>query len=101
AFITVGTMAIACACVWLWRKIYAASIGKLGENNLEKAELTWKNFREALGEKSDLLLILVAAAVVFIYVGILFFSSFFTYPEGVVGAFKAYAIWTKTGSKDH
>ncbi len=37
----------------------------------------------------------------FVYVGILFFSSFFTYPEGVKKAFEAYAIWTKTGSKDH
>lgn len=101
AFITVGTMAIACVCTWLWRKIYTASIGKLGENNLEKAELTWSSFRAALGDKSDLLLIIVAALAVFIYVGALFFSSFFTYPEGIVGAFKAYAIWTKTGSKDH
>ncbi|MET0753419.1 MAG: glycosyltransferase family 39 protein [Pyrinomonadaceae bacterium] len=101
AFITVGTMAIACVSTWLWRKIYTASIGKLGENNLEKAELTWSSFRAALGDKTDLLLIIVAALAVFIYVGALFFSSFFTYPEGIVGAFKAYAIWTKTGSKDH
>ncbi|MGC2236105.1 MAG: glycosyltransferase family 39 protein [Pyrinomonadaceae bacterium] len=101
AFITVGTMAIACLSTWLWRKIYTASIGNPGENNLEKAELTWSSFRAALGDKTDLLLIIVAAAAVFIYVGALFFSSFFTYPEGIVGAFKAYAIWTKTGSKDH
>jgi len=39
--------------------------------------------------------------LVFIYVGVLFFSSFFTYAEGVGKAFEAYAIWTKTGSKDH
>ena len=42
-----------------------------------------------------------AAAGIFIYLGVLFFSSFFTYPEGVGKAFEAYAIWTKTGSKDH
>ena len=46
-------------------------------------------------------LIVVACVFVFAYVGILFFSSFFTYPEGVLKAFEAYAIWTKTGSKDH
>jgi predicted membrane-bound mannosyltransferase len=32
---------------------------------------------------------------------VLFFSSFFTYPEGVKAAFEAYSLWTKTGSKDH
>jgi hypothetical protein len=41
------------------------------------------------------------AASVFVYIGVLFFSSFFTYPEGIKKAFEAYAIWAKTGSKDH
>jgi uncharacterized protein (TIGR03663 family) len=101
AFITVGTMAIACVSVWLWRKIYGAMTGGLKQNDLEQTDLTWSNFRRALGDRTDLLLIAVAVSVVFIYVGILFFSSFFTNPEGVLDAFRAYAVWTKTGSKDH
>jgi uncharacterized protein (TIGR03663 family) len=101
AFITIGTMAIACVCVWLWRKIYRAMIGEPKENELEPVELTWATFRERLGDSSDVLLIIVACVFVFAYVGILFFSSFFTYPEGITKAFEAYAIWTKTGSKDH
>lgn len=101
AFITVATMAIACVCVWLWRKIYRAVIGEIKENELEPTELTWSHFRANLGGSVDLLLIIVAVASVFIYVGVLFFSSFFTYPEGIQKAFEAYAIWTKTGSKDH
>ncbi|HSK74790.1 MAG TPA: hypothetical protein VK892_24035, partial [Pyrinomonadaceae bacterium] len=52
-------------------------------------------------DNTNLLLILAATAAIFIYVGVLFFSSFFTYPEGVSGAFEAYTVWTKTGSKDH
>jgi uncharacterized protein (TIGR03663 family) len=64
-------------------------------------EPKWRDFREGLGSGADLILIVVASAVVFIYVGVLFFSSFFTYPEGVKGFFEAYAVWTKTGSKDH
>lgn len=64
-------------------------------------EPNWKDFRNALGNGADYTLILVATAVVFIYVGVLFFSSFFTYPDGVKGAFEAYIIWAKTGSKDH
>ncbi|CAN5297898.1 hypothetical protein BH10ACI1_BH10ACI1_11500 [soil metagenome] len=171
-FITLGTMAIACFCVWLWRKINAVedfekpkfglflggtilmaaavlvertrfynNFKSLSEKflempdaklqyvfygiialgivaliawllliftkdeaqaePLEKVAPTWANFRARLGEKTDLLLILTAAVVIFIYIGVLFFSSFFTYPEGVKGAFEAYAIWTKTGNKDH
>lgn len=50
---------------------------------------------------SDYALILVVLLGVFLYVGALFFSSFFTYPEGLQKAFEAYAIWTKTGKSDH
>ncbi|MBA2493233.1 MAG: glycosyltransferase family 39 protein, partial [Acidobacteria bacterium] len=102
AFITIATMILACVCVWLWRKIYKAVIGgEPKENELEPVELNWRNFRAGLGSSNDLLLIIAVVSFVFIYVGILFFSSFFTYPEGILGAFKAYAFWTKTGSRDH
>ena len=99
AFITLGTMLIACICLWIWPRIYPAAKEVNGE--FHSAELSWTSFRTALGSGSDRLLILVGAAAIFIYVGVLFFSSFFTYPEGVGKAFEAYAIWTKTGSKDH
>lgn len=175
AFITLGTMLIACVCVWIWRQIAAGEIftankvfiagaghilllvlalyyrreiidsyGWLRDNFLgegkvqqgyifysiiflitvslaawvifllsqrkneaaetdliEPVELTWTSFREKLGKNTDVLLIFFAAATVFVYLGVLFFSSFFTYPEGVSKAFEAYAIWTKTGNKDH
>ena len=172
-FITLGTMLIACVCVWLWRRIQASGIYQRNwfavlialhvfvlavvvyyRNQLiagvkyvyeyftgpnrppeawlfytlvffglvcltawilflldlrrsnedtfkEPVDLTWSNFRKALGERSDLILIIAATATVFIYLGVLFFSSFFTYSEGVGRAFEAYAIWTKTGNKDH
>jgi uncharacterized protein (TIGR03663 family) len=65
------------------------------------AELTWSNFTSAIGGQSGAILIIAAVAVVFIYVNVLFFSSFFTYREGISKAIEAYAIWTKTGNKDH
>ena len=172
AFITLGTMLIACGCVWLWRKIDSTEFfttnklaiiglvhilgiivatyyyrkiadGSMWFSNLFSAEkqetvlyaiifllivsfitwltiafgfykktsndnelaelttLTWANFREGLGDKTNLILIIATVSFTFIYVGILFFSSFFTYMEGVQKAFEAYAIWTKTGTKDH
>jgi Predicted membrane-bound mannosyltransferase len=96
AFITLGTMAAACVCVWLWRRIFHGFfLGELLPDELSAKELTWANFKTALGNRADLILISVAAAVVFIYVGVLFFSSFFTFPEGVWRAFEAYTSGQK------
>lgn len=53
------------------------------------------------GFSQETALIFGAMIAVFLYVGALFFSSFFTYPEGIQKAFEAYAIWTKTGTADH
>ncbi|MGH9946301.1 MAG: glycosyltransferase family 39 protein [Pyrinomonadaceae bacterium] len=99
AFITLGTMLLACFCVWLWPRIYSSAKTLNGE--FHSSELTLRNFSSSMGTGTDRILLIVAAAAVFIYIGVLFFSSFFTYAEGVGKAFAAYTIWTKTGSKDH
>ena len=111
AFITLGTMLIACVCVWIWRRMFkvaddaaASDIPATTEEqltNITDNNLTWKSFREALGSGSDLLLIAISSAVLFLFIAVLFFSSFFTYADGVKSAIDAYAIWSKTGSKDH
>jgi len=101
AFITIGTLILAGISAWLWRKIYRAIIGKPQANELEPVELTWQNFRAGLGDGTNLNLLIIAVSVVFAYIGVLFFSSFFTYSDGIFKAFEAYAIWTKTGTKDH
>lgn len=101
AFITLGTMIIAFFCIWIWRKIYVSFFGKIKINELEPLEIiTWNRFIERCNE-SDMRLIVSVVIVVFIYVSVLFFSSFFTYWNGVSGAFEAYAFWTKTGTDDH
>ena len=117
AFITLGTMLIACVCIWIWRKMF-----KIGDGPDESAEggitgtfgaggpseeliedngLTWRTFVGALGSRIDIILTIAACTLVFVYLIVLFFSSFFTYFQGVRGAVEAYTIWTKTGSKDH
>jgi uncharacterized protein (TIGR03663 family) len=62
---------------------------------------SWAKIREGLGGGLDLALLIVVAALVFVYIWALFFSSFFTFYEGIGRSFEAYAIWTKTGNKDH
>lgn len=100
AFITLGTLLIACICVWAWQRVYAGRSNVL-DHNIDDCDLTWRNFRQAFGSRGDTMLLLAAAALVFVYIFILFFSSFFTYAGGIKGAIEAYAIWSKTGSKDH
>jgi uncharacterized protein (TIGR03663 family) len=41
------------------------------------------------------------ALALFIFVSILFYSSFFTYWDGVRGALKSLQVWAKTGTKEH
>ncbi len=62
-------------------------------------EPTLREFRNAFGVHPFVLI--GVCFLVFVYLGVLFFSSFFTYSSGVWAAFEAYAIWTRTGSADH
>jgi uncharacterized protein (TIGR03663 family) len=100
-FITLGTMVIAIGLVWAWRRFYKERPATGGEDEIADAYLNWTNFRSAMGHGIDLWLLLIAGAATFIYLTVLFFSSFFTYPEGVKKAFEAYTIWTETGGRDH
>jgi predicted membrane-bound mannosyltransferase len=172
-FITLGTMAIACVCIYIWRPIirsdairrswlpiiialhaliilssllYRSEIGDAGTWCYEAfmtqyqvhepwvlygivflllvaivawllfvlnfraprdavfeepVALTWSNFRVSLAKNGNAALVIAGAATIFVYLFVLFFSSFFTYKEGIGKAFEAYSIWTKTGSKDH
>ena len=101
AFVTLGTFLIACFSVWLWRKIHFGLFGETREPWREPVALTWNSFRQRLGGGNDSIILIAAVAGVFAYVFCLFFSSFFTYPEGIQKAFEAYAFWTKTGTGDH
>ncbi|HUF02998.1 MAG TPA: glycosyltransferase family 39 protein [Aridibacter sp.] len=91
---------LASALAWIIR-LTSEQFNGGEEDGGELDEPSFARFREAIASRLDLILIAVGCAFVFIYVGVLFFSSFFTYPKGVIGAFEAYAIWTKTGSRDH
>ena len=43
---------------------------------------------------------LIAAAIV-LGVNVLFYTSFFTHPQGAIDAIRALALWTGTGTSDH
>lgn len=79
--------------------IYAWDKG--GERVELDSTLSLRSFRDAIGAGPDIPILILASATLIIYLIVLFFSSFFTYADGVKGFFEAYEIWTKTGSKDH
>lgn len=82
--------------------VFAVDYARANETSLEEpVALTWAEFRKGLGSGTNTLLIAAAAAITFAYLFILFFSSFFSYADGIKKAFEAYAIWTKTGNNAH
>jgi uncharacterized protein (TIGR03663 family) len=114
AFISVGVLLIAWAMSWgyTW---YAAQQGWFGAREAARGARargrhSGRGGRASGGdgiETSGLLtrlggwpriLILVAAALgIFLFVNILFYSSFFTNQKGVWDAVEAYKVWKKTG----
>jgi uncharacterized protein (TIGR03663 family) len=99
AFISFGTMLIALVCVWIWGKIWSEN--KNAATWREPVEFSLKNFWRGFGDSGNVLLLVGLTIVVFWFVWILFFSSFFTHYAGIYDSFKAYDLWTKTGTKDH
>lgn len=83
--------------------IYVADLGKSNTSVFDPPEeLSWKSFREGLGNNKHLAMVVGAAFIFALYISILFFTSFFSYKEGFFWrAFEAYNIWTKTGTKEH
>lgn len=98
-FYSIVFLALTALVTWI---IYLLAPRDNNDNTFDEPnELTWRAFSSRLGTGSDRLVIIAAAAMVFVYIGVLFFSSFFTYKDGVGKAFEAYAVWSKTGTKDH
>jgi uncharacterized protein (TIGR03663 family) len=56
---------------------------------------------ERFGGASYVALMVGTALAIFIFVNILFYSSFFTYWKGVGGAIESLKIWAATGTKEH
>lgn len=99
AFFSIVFLALTSLASWV---MFMIDIKRSNDTTItEPVALTWATFREALGERKNIIIVAAVVAASFLYVFVLFFTSFFTYAEGVKKALEAYAIWTKTGNKDH
>lgn len=101
SFISLGTMLIAIFCVRFWQQITERLKLQSASTLKEPVDLSLKTFKSRLEESQNSSALLFLCAVVFIFLGIVFFSSFFTNEKGIADAFEAYNIWARTGSKDH
>lgn len=95
AIITTGVLVIAWPCAWLHvrihRRIFPSAKDSAAAPTAMPAREGWL----------DLALWTAAAFSLFILIGVVLFSSFFTYPEGVRGAVRTFEIWRKTGESSH
>ena len=98
AFYTLCLLTAVVIAVWV-TFLYAYRGGKL--TGFAEPELTYRGFRNAFGDGADRLLLISASALTFVFVLAVFFSSYFTFPEGLSRFVEAYMVWTKTGTKDH
>lgn len=98
AFISVGVMLIAVAAMLIFVKYLRPAL--MGESwrvpdasENVATRLNWTPERVTL--------LFCVSAGIFLFVGILFYSSFFSNPKGTSDAIAALQVWRQTGNRDH
>ena len=110
AFISAAVLGLA----WAVTSVYMRLFTRRASVTWEKKRSRKQQFRTSLnsqaeqagslkrfGGLSNFALMMGLALALFIFINILFYSSFFTYWKGVDGAIESVQIWAKTGTKDH
>jgi uncharacterized protein (TIGR03663 family) len=107
AIISVGVLGLALAFAALYMWLAGRRTGAPWET--KRADL--RKPKKKVAPKQELLarfdglanvaLWSATALALFIFVGIVFYSSFFTYSKGVRGALGSLQVWAKTGSTEH
>lgn len=116
AFISAGVLMLATALAWSFVRPARASAAEQepGKSGGKAAGKGRRSARPRSFTRSEelaqwlarsggwprLLPLLGAAGVVFVFVNILFYSSFFRHEEGITDALETFNIWTRTGTSD-
>jgi uncharacterized protein (TIGR03663 family) len=110
AFISVAVLGLAWAVTVLYLRLFKRS-GRVPWEKKRAKERKARTRRNQQSKLADTLerfggITIVAlmaglALLLFIFINILFYSSFFTYWKGVGGAIESLQVWAKTGTKDH
>jgi uncharacterized protein (TIGR03663 family) len=106
ALISVAVLALAWIVAALYTRLFKKKVSvpwetqrKPGKRRARQAEQADRF--ERFGGLSNVALMSGIALLIFIFINILFYSSFFTYRGGVRGAIESFQIWAKTGTKEH
>ncbi|MGH9901440.1 MAG: flippase activity-associated protein Agl23 [Pyrinomonadaceae bacterium] len=108
AFISVGVLGLAWAVTAAWMRLAR-------ESGWVQAETARKNLRAAKRTsptdaggatlrdvpRERIALLIGGGLALFVFINVLFYSSFFTYGEGVSKALETFQYWTKTANTDH
>lgn len=102
AMISMGVLIIAFFSTHIYRRLYrAATSTSSGKSRRPVAqESAVRRFIDDLGT-TNLVISVVIALVVFLFLNIAFYSSFFHNSQGVYDAIKTFDIWSKTGQTAH
>ena len=116
AFISAGVLVLASGIAWgvawvaqrlgLWSDEEKSEGEKSGRSGGRNPASKWRATADVgtlarFGGAPRVAFLLLAAIALFIFINVLFYSSFFTYAKGVEGALDTFQIWTETGNKDH
>ena len=103
AIISAAVLLIALAITLLYLRVFKSKTASSSRKKQKpSAQSGLSDFVYELGGPINLTIWLVLAALVFVGLNIVFYSSFFTnYPKGVYDALKTFDIWRKTGKEAH
>jgi uncharacterized protein (TIGR03663 family) len=107
AIISVGVVGIALVVATLYMRLFKRHTDvswekkRTGKRKAQKKITTREEPLARFGGVSNVALWLTTALALFALVNVLFYSSFFTYWQGVTGALESVQVWAKTGTKEH
>lgn len=95
AMISAGVLLIALGMTWAYMRF---TRGTGGSRNRTKSR---ESLSDEYGGTPALVTGIGLAAIVFIALYVLFYTSFFTNSKGLSDSFQTFAVWTKTGREAH
>jgi uncharacterized protein (TIGR03663 family) len=100
AMISLGVLIIAFVLTHLYRHFFRSAAAQLTGKTRRPRESAFKRFVNEFGA-TNLAISAAIAIAVFLFLNILFYSSFFRNSQGIYDALKTFQIWTKTGQTAH
>jgi uncharacterized protein (TIGR03663 family) len=101
AMISVAVLLIAFALTHAYRRLFPKTVAQPSfKGRRPLRENAFRKFIDEFG-KTNLAISAAIAIAVFLFLNVLFYSSFFRNSQGVYDALKTFQIWTKTGQTAH